>query len=84
MAIKGPAAKMMAELDMPVTALGVAQHYAEHYPGLVDSFVIDESDVTLGADIGRIGIDVAVTSTIMKTRTDKKRLAQFILQLVGN
>jgi LPPG:FO 2-phospho-L-lactate transferase len=84
MAIKGPAAKMMAELDMPVTALGVAQHYAEHYPGLVDSFVIDQSDVTLGADIGRIGIDVAVTSTIMKTRTDKKRLAQFILQLVGN
>ncbi len=84
MAIKGPAAKMMAELDMPVTALGVAQHYAEHYPGLVDSFVIDQSDVTLGADIGRIGIDVAVTSTIMKTRADKKRLAQFILQRVGN
>jgi len=27
MAIKGPAAKMMAELGVPVTALGVAQHF---------------------------------------------------------
>lgn len=83
MAIKGPAAKMMAELAMPVTALAVAEHYARHYPGLLDCFVIDESDGTLGPDIRRTGIDVAIAPTIMKTREDKRHLAQFVLGLVG-
>ncbi len=83
MAIKGPAAKMMAELNMPVTALAVAEHYADRYPGLLDCFVIDESDVTLAADIQRIGIEVAVSSTVMKTREDKQKLAKFTLNLAG-
>jgi len=82
MAIKGPAAKMMAELNMPVTALAVAEHYAGHYPGLLDRFVIDPSDVTLQAEIARTGVEVAVTPTIMKTREDKQRLAQFVLTLL--
>jgi LPPG:FO 2-phospho-L-lactate transferase len=83
MAIKGPAAKMMAELDMPVTALAVAQHYAERYPGLLDHFVIDPSDGTLGPDIARTGAEVAIAPTIMKTREDKQQLAKVTLQLVG-
>jgi LPPG:FO 2-phospho-L-lactate transferase len=83
MAIKGPAAKMMAELDMPVTALAVAQHYAGQYPGLLDGFVIDASDGTLGPDIRRTGIEVAIGPTIMKTREDKRQLAQFTLQLLA-
>jgi LPPG:FO 2-phospho-L-lactate transferase len=84
MAIKGPAAKMMAELQMPVTALAVAQHYAEHYPGLLDCFIIDESDVTLAEDIRRTGIEVAINPTIMKTRLDKQQLAQFTLRQLGH
>jgi LPPG:FO 2-phospho-L-lactate transferase len=80
-AIKGPAAKMMAELDVPVTALGVAQHYCARYPGLLDYFVIDDSDATLAQDIAALGVEVAVTSTLMKTRKDKQRLARFVLQL---
>lgn len=82
MAIKGPTAKMMAELGVPVTALGVARHYYTHYPGLVDYFVIDESDATLAAEIGDLGMDVAVTPTIMKSRADKQQLARFALDLV--
>jgi LPPG:FO 2-phospho-L-lactate transferase len=82
-AIKGPAAKMMRELDMPVTALGVAQHYCEHYPGLLDYFVIDESDATLAAAIGELGLKVAVTSTIMTNREDKRRLARFVVDLTA-
>jgi LPPG:FO 2-phospho-L-lactate transferase len=81
LAIKGPAAKMMAELGVPVTALGVAQHYCTRYPGLLDYFVIDDSDATLAEEIGELGIDVAVTSTVMKNREDKQRLACFTLQL---
>jgi LPPG:FO 2-phospho-L-lactate transferase len=83
LALKGPAAKMMAEMAVPVTALGVAQHYCKHYPGLLDYFVIDESDATLAAEIDALGVKVAVTPTIMKSREDKQRLAQFILTLVG-
>jgi len=80
-ALKGPAAKMMSELGVPVTALGVAQHYAAQYPGLIDWFLIDASDATLAQSIGELGMQVAVTSTVMKTREDKQRLAQFALDL---
>ncbi|QIB64494.1 2-phospho-L-lactate transferase [Kineobactrum salinum] len=81
-AIKGPAAKMMAELALPVTALGVAEYYARHYPGLVDIFVIDHSDATLAADIQMLGMEVRVTATVMQTRADKQALAQDCLQQV--
>ena len=83
MALKGPAAKMMAELGVPVTALGVAQHYCERYPGLLDYFVIDESDATLAAEIAALGVDVRVVPTVMKSRADKQRLARFTLDLVA-
>lgn len=83
MAIKGPAAKMMAELGVPVTALGVAQYYCERYPGLLDHFVIDVSDATLAEEIGELGVAVTVASTVMKNREDKQRLAQFTLDLVA-
>jgi LPPG:FO 2-phospho-L-lactate transferase len=82
-AIKGPAAKMMAELGVPVTALGVAQHYCERYPSLLDYFVIDESDATLAHEIVGLGVEVAVIPTVMKSRTDKQRLARFTLDLVA-
>ena len=82
-AIKGPAAKMMAELGVPVTALGVLAHYCQHYPGLVNNFVIDESDATLASQIDEPGVNVVVTSTVMKTRDDKQSLARAVLDLVG-
>ena len=81
LAIKGPAAKMMAELGVPVTAAGVARHYCERYPGLVDHFVIDESDAILAEEITALGLDVAVTRTIMNSDEDKRRLARFTLDL---
>ncbi len=84
MALKGPAAKMMAEMAVPVTALGVAQHYSKYYPDLLDYFVIDETDATLAGDIAALGLKVVVTATVMKDREDKQRLAQFILSLVGD
>ena len=82
-AIKGPAAKMMMELELPVTAEGVARHYTTRYPGLIDYFVIDESDAKLAGEIEALGIAPAVTTTVMKSREDKQRLASFVLQLGG-
>lgn len=80
-AIKGPAAKMMAELGLEVSALAVARHYTKRYPGLMDRFVIDDSDATMAGAIRELGVEVAVTSTVMKSRADKQALARFALQL---
>ncbi len=49
---------------------------------LENAFVIDESDATLAPDIKRIGIDVAITPTVMKTLEDKQQLARFTLGLM--
>lgn len=81
-ALKGPAAKMMAELNLPVTATGVAAHYAERYPGLIGTFVVDHSDATLAAAIEKLGMEVEVTATIMRERADKQALAEACLELL--
>tara|TARA_R110002110_G_scaffold412968_2_gene639693 strand:- start:18231 stop:19193 length:963 start_codon:yes stop_codon:yes gene_type:complete len=81
-ALKGPAAKMMAELNLPVTATGVAAHYAEHYPGLIGTFVVDHSDATLVPAIQELGMEVEVTATIMRERADKRALAAACLELL--
>jgi len=83
MAIKGPAAKMMKELDMPVSALAVARYYSERYPDLVSGFLIDDSDATLASDIRNAGMDVAISNTIMQSIEDKQRLARHILSMAG-
>lgn len=81
MAIKGPTAKMMGELEVPVTAEGVAQHYCARFPGLVDYFVIDESDSALASAIEALGVSAEIAPTVMKSREDKQDLARFVLQL---
>lgn len=78
-AIKGPAAKMLGELGHNVSSLGVAWQYRD----LCDIFIIDEQDRNLISPIESMGMKVAVTDTIMNTDDDKKRLAQFIMGLVG-
>ena len=83
MAIKGPAAKMMAELGMPVTAEAVAAHYLASYPGLIDCFVIDESDATLAPMIEKQGMTTAVAATVMRSDEDKRALAGEVLRLAA-
>jgi LPPG:FO 2-phospho-L-lactate transferase len=73
--IKGPAAKMYAELGIQPSALAVARHYRE----LITGFVLDAQDENLAADIADLGIKPLVTGTIMKTPFDRERLAQQIL-----
>ena len=78
-AIKGPAAKMMAELGVPVTALAVARHYED----LIDCFVVDESDAKLAQSIEQAGITVAVRPTIMRSLAEREALAGAVLELAG-
>ncbi|MEE4660036.1 MAG: 2-phospho-L-lactate transferase CofD family protein [Halieaceae bacterium] len=75
-ALKGPAAKMLAELGLETSAQAVATRYQ----GLVDTFVLDETDVTLAPAIRELDMDVLCLPTVMKTAADKRRLAHSILQ----
>jgi LPPG:FO 2-phospho-L-lactate transferase len=78
-AIKGPTAKIMRELDIPVTPAAVA----EHYRGLIDGFVVDRVDRAHAGPLERAGLTVAVTDTIMRTAADRRALADGVLELIG-
>ena len=75
-AIKGPAAKMMSELGMPQTALGVAQHYVEQYGDLVKGFVLDTADAALEEEVNALGLATIVTKSVMLKLHDKIELAK--------
>jgi LPPG:FO 2-phospho-L-lactate transferase len=73
--LKGPSDKMMAELGMEVSALGVANMYQD----IAKRIVIDESDAELREPIERLRMKVSVTDAVMRTDDDKVRLADFTL-----
>ena len=77
-ALKGPAAKMMAELGEEVSNAGIARRYA----GLVDTLVIDAGDGAEAQAVEALGIVAHVTPTIMTTDADKTTLAREVLALV--
>lgn len=70
-AVKGPAAKMMQELDMPATALAVAERCA----GLADGFVVDHADAAQARAIEALGMTVLATDALMRDEADRARLA---------
>jgi LPPG:FO 2-phospho-L-lactate transferase len=76
LAVKGPLAKIMAELGLAVTNESIAAHYR----GLIDAFVIDEADVT---DRERIDVPVRVTRTMMHDLADRERLAGEVIAFAG-
>lgn len=75
-AVKGPTAKIMGELGMAITSRAIA----DHYTGLIDGLVIDETDA---ADADSLDVRVAVTRTLMKTLDDKCDLARAVLAFAG-
>ena len=78
-AIKGPAAKMMGELGIESSCVGVAKQYR----GLCDIFVLDDVDADRAPDIEALGMRAAVTNTMMITDDDKVRLAEYICGLAA-
>ncbi len=82
-AIRGPAAKMMAELGMPQTALGVAQYYVESYGDLLSGFVLDQQDESLQDEIAALGLATSVTNTVMSGLRDKTNLAAHLLDFAA-
>jgi len=76
--VKGPAAKMYAELGIEPSALAVAEHYHD----LLTGFVFDSEDRQLSDNFKRGKI--LVTDTLMNSRSDRARLAMAVLQFVGS
>jgi LPPG:FO 2-phospho-L-lactate transferase len=68
LAVKGPTAKIMAELGVEPTSETVARHY----DGLLSGLIIDEKDAP---DAARLDIPVHVTSTLMRDLADRRQLA---------
>jgi LPPG:FO 2-phospho-L-lactate transferase len=75
-AIKGPAAKMCSELGLSPTSLTVARHYgAQSEGGVLMGFMLDLLDMDEKQQIQDLGIQVSVVDTLMKTPSDRVRLA---------
>jgi LPPG:FO 2-phospho-L-lactate transferase len=71
-AIKGPTAKMMAELGLPVTSAAVARHYGD----LLDHYVVDDADIGTMPDLD---LPLTATRTLMETLADREALARRVL-----
>ena len=76
-AIKGPAAKMMHELNMPATALAVA----DHYQGLIDGFVVDQTDAAL---VEQFNVPTISTLSVMVTLQDRIDLARTCVSFLAS
>src|SRR5215467_4017807 len=75
--LKGPSDKMLAQLGYEATALGVAKLYSD-FSG---TFVIDRQDVALAPAVRKLGLEVVILPTVMKTLTQKRLLARALCEL---
>jgi LPPG:FO 2-phospho-L-lactate transferase len=71
-AVKGPTAKMMRELGLPVDAAAVARRYRD----FLDLYVADEADRDA---VAGLDVPVVLTHTLMTTLEDRERLARTVL-----
>lgn len=75
-AIKGPAAKMMQEMDLPVTSRAVADYYGE----LIDGFVYDVQDAGSCDDLD---LETAVMDILMHNEADRIRVAREVINFAN-
>lgn len=78
-ALKGPAAKMLAELGLEVSAATLKDLYQDFLSGLV----IDTQDTNLKADLSR-HIATHITGTIMTDMPSKENLARHCLDFLDS
>jgi LPPG:FO 2-phospho-L-lactate transferase len=71
-ALKGPTAKIMGELGVPLTPVAIAQHYR----GLIDGFLLDRRDRAFAT---AFDLSFRVADTVMITHEDRDRVAREVL-----
>jgi LPPG:FO 2-phospho-L-lactate transferase len=67
-AVKGPLAKMLAELGKPVNNHSIVEHYGDFLSG----FILDRVDA---AEAQELGCPTLITSTVMQSIEDRETLA---------
>jgi LPPG:FO 2-phospho-L-lactate transferase len=75
-AVKGPTAKIMAELGLPVGAAAVARHYED----IIDTFIAEETDAN---EVEDLRIPVRLAPTLMSTIEEREALARVVLAVAG-
>jgi len=75
-AVKGPAAKMFAEMGLEPSALAVARHYGKMLKG----FILDHIDALQAQEIQPLEIKTYLTDTLMRTIQDRGRLAKEVVE----
>ncbi|MEZ5817523.1 MAG: 2-phospho-L-lactate transferase [Hyphomicrobiaceae bacterium] len=71
-AVKGPTAKIMGELGLPLDVRAIV----EHYSGWIDGFVLDTVDADRAGDLA---LETLVINTMMRTLEDRTALAEAAL-----
>jgi LPPG:FO 2-phospho-L-lactate transferase len=75
--VRGPAAKLMAELGLEVSPAGVARYYG---PTLLTGLVMDRADVSLVETVSAMEIATRVAETWMHSEDDRVALARTVLE----
>jgi LPPG:FO 2-phospho-L-lactate transferase len=74
--VRGPAAKMFAEMGIEPSAAAVAEHYAP----ILSAFVLDSSDQDLQP---RVAVPTLASNILINSIADRIRLAQEVLHFIG-
>jgi LPPG:FO 2-phospho-L-lactate transferase len=77
-AVKGPAAKIMNELNLPVSPLEIARQYRD----FLDVMLIDEGDRALIGARQPDDPEIETAPILMKSASDRRRLAEACLQVL--
>ena len=78
-AVKGPTAVMLSQLGHEVSPVGVAKIYS----GLLDVFLVDESDAAFAPGISAMGIETHASRILMDTPSASESLARTLLGLIA-
>lgn len=78
-AVKGPAAKLMEELNMPTSAHAVAEYYGD----LLSGFVFDQADAAEWESVSSTGVECLMEQTRMTDLASKEHLARAVLEFVA-
>jgi LPPG:FO 2-phospho-L-lactate transferase len=76
-ALKGPAARLLAELGHEVSVVGVARLYAP----VAGTLVVDGADAALAGAVEAEGMRCVVTHTVMRGRAEAAALARTVMGL---
>jgi LPPG:FO 2-phospho-L-lactate transferase len=79
-ALKGPTAKIMTELGLPVSCASIARHYRE----CLDGLILDVADTAEIAAIEEAGLAVVATATVMRSIEDRTSLARFAVHFAAS